>query len=264
MKMNDLAVVVSVAGEERYFEFASYFIPSFLKNNPITDLFVFTDNAGEIRKISVKPEIIDLEACFAKHPDVVKELEKRGLSDVDMEDHTGRYGFLHHHIFVSALLPIAENYLKSERYSHILKVDCDGYFAGGDMISLLKEDIKRDGEYDLYLVERKHRFMQSYGGSPGVGFTLWRKGGDFIPAYIGDFHRSEQVTILGLVKTRRVRARILTRPGYHFVRPFWQAKNRGWTFTKEMASQFLPAYFHLYGVHALENLKKLEEWFGNV
>lgn len=263
MNMNDIAVVVSVAGAERYFEFASYSIPSFLRNNPTTALFVFTDNADKIRRISEEPEIVDLEECLAKYPDMVKRLKARGCSDIDMEDHTRRYGYLHHHIFISAMLPIAETHLERERYNHILKVDCDSYFAGGDLISLLKEDIKRDGECDLYLVARKHRLMQLYGGSPGVGFTLWRKGGDFIPAYVENFHRSEQVTILDLLKATRVRSKILSRPGYHFVRPFWQAKNKGWIFTKEMASQFLPAYFHLYGVHALKNLKKLEEWFGD-
>lgn len=267
--MNGIAVVVSVAGADSYFKFASHSIPSFLRNNISADLFVFTDNVGKIEKIGNSSggrfHIIDLMECFGKNLELIKGLEERGLSDKDMENHTKRYGFLHHHIFISALLPLAESHLKkSKQHSHILKVDCDSYFAGGDLMSLLKEDIKGDGWCDLHLVARKHRLMQSYGGGPGVGFTLWRKGSDFIPAYLRTFHRSEQVTILQLIKTRKVRAKILARPGYHFVRPFWQAKNGGWIFTREMASQFLPAYFHLYGVHALKNLKKLEEWFGNV
>lgn len=256
-----MAIVVSVAGEERYFEFASYFIPSFLKNNPTTDLLVFTDNAEKIRKISEEPKIIDLEDCFTKHPDAVKELEKRGRSDMDMEDRTRRYGFLHHHIFVSALLPISEWHLRDNgKYSHILKMDIDGYFAGGDMISLLKGDIRKIENIDLYLVERKHALMELYGGgTPGVGFTLWRIGGEFIPEYLKSFHGSEQLTILGL--RSRIRTKILSRPGYHFVRPFWQAKKTGRKFTKEQAEEFLPAYFHLHGIHARENMEKLEEWF---
>lgn len=262
--MRDMAVVVSVAGERQYFEFASYFIPSFLKNNPTTDLLVFTDNVREIRKISEEPEIIDLEECFAKHPDALKELEEKGCSDKDMEDRTRRYGFLHHHIFVSALLPISEWQLRDNgKYSHILKVDIDGYFAGGDMISLLKGDIRRTEHIDLYLVERKHVLMELYGGGvPGVGFTLWRIGGEFIPEYLKSFHRNEQGTILRL--RFRIRTMILSRPGYHFVRPFWQAKKTDRKFTKEQAEQFLPAYFHVHGIGAIENLKKLESWFSDV
>ena len=44
--------------------------------------------------------------------------------------------------------------------------------------------------------------------------------------------------------------------------PFEKARRTSKEFTKEIAEQFSPAYFHLLGTHALENLEKMEKWFG--
>ena len=261
--MRDIAVVMSVAGNGAYFEFASYSIPSFLRNNKSTDLFVFTDDMSRVERIAGADTgrlcIIDILGFFKKYEELVRNLEASGVTDEQMSDRTKRYGFLHHHIFVSALLPFAEYHLQEdERYSHILKIDCDSYFAGGDMMELVREDVLSSEDCELFLVERRHPLMEFYsGGKPGVGFTLWRKGSRFIPQYIGQFNGTEQVTILNLYRKKAVKTRILTRPGHHFVRPFWKNKD----VTKEMLEEFLPTYFHLHGIHGRENVKKLEEWF---
>lgn len=259
--MNEIATVVSVAGEEAYFEFAAVSIPSFLRNNRSTDLFVFTDNVEKIKRlgslITERLYIVDLKKCFARQRDMVQRLETIGVPDSEMADRTKRYGFLHHHVFVSALLPMAEYFMQDEeKYTHILKIDIDSYFAGGDMMGLVRRDVSQCEDHDLFLVERKHKLMEAY-GAPGVGFTLWRKGSNFISEYINRFHSTEQTTILDLYKKNKVKTKILKRPGHHFVRPFWKRDN----LTKDMLEEFLPAYFHLHGIHARENMKKLEKWF---
>lgn len=126
------------------------------------------------------------------------------------------------------------------------------------MMELVREDISHSEDCDLFLVERRHPLMEFYAsGKPGVGFTLWRKGSAFIPHYVGRFNGTEQLTILKIYKNNVVRTKMLMRPGYHFVRPFWKNKD----VTKEMLEEFLPAYFHLHGIHGRENVKRLEEWF---
>jgi len=263
--MKDIATVMAVAGEDAYFEFARYSIPSFLRNNKSVDLFVFTDDRPRIEQLqglhTGRLRIVSLNGCFKMWSWMVKRLEQAGLSDEEMIARTEKYGFLHHHVFVSALLPIAEYYLHGlGDYTHILKVDCDAYFAGGDMMTSVREDVHKAEGYDLFLVKRKHPLMESYGGGkPGVGFTLWKMGSNFIPEYVKRFQTTEQVTILQLYGKNIVKTKILSRPGYHFVRPFWKSAN----LTKNMLEEFLPAYFHLHGIHAKENLKKLEDWFGN-
>ena len=158
---------------------------------------------------------------------------------------------------------MAESVLKGKGYDYILKVDSDGYFAGGDMMAMVKADILSHPSIEIFMVERKHPLMAHYGGGiPGSGFTLWRIGSRFISEYRQNFTGSQQVTILNMRFSRNIFVKTLKRPGYHFVRPFWKAKTVGGEFTKEIASQFLPAYFHLHGQIALEAYEKLEGWFG--
>ena len=48
--MIEIATVMCVAGDPVFFKFASYSIPSFLRNNTSTDLHIFTDRPKEIEK----------------------------------------------------------------------------------------------------------------------------------------------------------------------------------------------------------------------
>lgn len=264
--MNEIATVVSIMGDDAYFKMASMSIPSFLKNNASADLFIFTDNVDRINKLkNISPNrvhIIDMPERFKEHESVIKDLTKKGMSEEDMKNHAGCFGYFHNQIFVGSLVPIAEDFFKDKKCSHILKIDVDSYFAGGDMMLMVKEEIRKAPGFDLYLVNRKHDLMCLYGGgAPGTGFALWRKGSNFATRYLEQFAGNFQNTILMLRSKRLIRIRIIERPGYHFVYPFEKAKRTNKVFTKEIASEFLPAYFHLHGIDALENMKKLDGWF---
>jgi len=266
--MSEIATVVSVMGDDTYFKMASVSLRSFLRNNISADLFIFTDSIGKVSKLRSfgldRVHIIDMPERFKKHENVINDLIKRGTSEEDMKNHNECFGYFHNQIFVSSLVPIAEDFLKDKKYSHILKIDVDSYFAGGDMIALVREEIQREPGFDLYLVARQHDLMSPYGGgAPGTGFTLWRKGSVFAARYLERFEGNFQNTVLKMRGKGLVRIKILERPGYHFVYPFKKARETNREFTKEIASEFLPAYFHLSGRDALENMKKMEEWFGD-
>lgn len=254
--MIELAVIVSIAGDEIYFKFASISIPSFLRNCHSVDLFVFTDRPEEIERLgntsNDRFNVIDLNKQFNQHDKLISQFRAK-IVPIDS---------LHKNIFVSPLLPIAEEFLKNKKYNHILKIDCDSYFAGGDVMQLVKEDIHRNSGYELYLIERTHELMSYYDkNKPGTGFVLWKKGGEFINKYINNFGHHFQPSILNMVYSGKIKTKILDRPGYHFVYPFLKAERVGKEFTKEIASQFLPAYFHLNSKNAYKNMEIMKKWF---
>jgi hypothetical protein len=265
--MSGIATIVSIMGDDAYFKMATVSIASFLKNNTSADLFIFTDNIDKVSKLkNISPDrvhIVDMLDRFKECEEMIKDLSKKGCSEEEMQKHADHIGHFHRQIFVGSLVPIAEGFFKDKKYSHILKIDVDSYFAGGDMMQMVEEEIKKAPEFDLYLVKRTHDLMCHYAkGAPGTGFMLWRKESDFAPRYVEQYARSFQVTILKLRSRNLVRTKILSRPGYHFVYPFEKAKRINKEFTKEIASEFLPAYFHLLGSGALENIKIMDGWFG--
>ena len=61
-----LAVVMSVCGHKKYFEYAALSIQSFILSNPDYDLFVFTDNRKYFkdRCTSDKVHFIDFQSAL--------------------------------------------------------------------------------------------------------------------------------------------------------------------------------------------------------
>jgi len=261
--MSEIATVVSVMGDDAYFKMASISIPSFLKNNTSADLFIFTDNIDRVNELrNISPNRVHVVDMFERFKGS-KDLLKRARVEEDTRTQIEQCGHAHRQAFIAPLIPIAEDYFKDKKYSHILKIDVDSYFAGGDMMLMVEEEIRKAPQFDLYLVDRTHDLMCQYGrGSPGTGFTLWRKGSDFASRYAEQFAVSFQVTILTMRRKNLFRTNILSRPGYHFVYPFEKAKRINKEFTKDVASAFLPAYFHLLGTGIFEKMKTMEEWFG--
>jgi len=262
--MMEITAVMCIAGDSMFFKYASYSIPSFLRNNPSTDFFAFTDKPEKLEKhkaVSSKFNIVDIRTYRESRRVLVQALKSKGRSEETLQKHADFYGYRFEDIYPIIMPPMAEETLKSKGYSYILKVDSDSYFASGDMMALVRKDVIANRHAELFLVERKHPDMKSK-TAPGSGFTLWKIGSWFIPEYIKQFHGSQQLTIQQLRNKFRSRTKTLQRPGYHFVHPFRHASNMGREFTKEMALRFAPAYFHLYGPTAIESMEKLEKWFG--
>lgn len=264
--MIKIVAAMCVVGDSVYFKFASHSIPSFLRNNTDTDLCVFTDKPAEIEQylsLSDRLKIVRIKDYFDNHPEDIEKFKNKGRTEEAMQSHKERYGYAFRDVFPAAMPPMADEALKNKGYTHILKIDSESYFAGGNMMALVKAEVESMPHVEVFLVERKHPAMEHYGGgAPGSGFTLWRIGSRFIPEYRRSFTGSQQVTILNMRFSQKVSVKILRRPGYHLVRPFWKAESTGKEFTKKMAEAFLPAYIHLYGMHALRHYKMLEEWFG--
>lgn len=257
-----ILVSMSVAGHDMYFDFASYSIPSFLNNCKGVKLIVFTDNVSKLEKykdISDNLIIADFNKAFQEHKKNMPNVIAKSLDN----DKVSYGDYNHNHILVSSLLPMAHyEALNMDDIQYIIKVDCDGYFAGENMIESVAKDISKVPDYDLYLVDRTHKWMGLFGkGLPGVGFTMWKKNGNFIKEYNNLFDGNEQGTIVfKCFINKKVKTNILLNPAYHFVFPFHpkhMKKKRN--FVKQDLEQFLPAYFH---VHKIEELQKMKLWFG--
>lgn len=250
---------MSVCGHETYFKCALISINSYAINCNYP-LYVFTDNPDYFQPYLddwINVNILNFDQYFDAYKHHFISIEPK-IADYIKE--IKYHGYVHHHIKVAGLLPMAQCYFADEDIDWILKVDCDGYFAGGDVIDhFVKETFpKMDREYDLVLIERKHQWMYCLKSrAPGVGFTLWRKAGTFIKDYIEHFVDEEQKTILLNVSNKITSTALVKRPGYHFVYPF----KRNPRFTKEHAKLFLPAYFHLGGSNVHEQMLCFKHWF---
>ena len=264
----NIATVVSVCGHDKYFDLASISIPSFLKNCPDADLFVFTDNIKKIKSIGGKNprfHVEDFNFLYNKYYnkiDFINNYIPKNFKNMKY------YNYVHDHIKVAAVLPMANFYLQ-DKYSHILKIDIDGYWVGNVLNKLITEEESVINENDVLLVERRSLLMvriTKY--RPGVGFTLWKSSSKFIELYLQNFIGTEQETIWRItgckwgkfheLLIKQLKFHLLKRPGYHFVYPFTCNKD----FNKEQASEFIPAYFHCGGQDVYEQLRTLERWFG--
>jgi len=264
--MINIVVAMCVAGDPMFFEFASHSIPSFLRNNPDTDLRIFTDKPNKVERylsLSNRIGIINIKSYFDNHPEDVDKFRRKGRTEEIMREHVERYGFMFDDVYPASMPAMADEALRGKGYTHILKIDSESYFAGGNIMAMVRKEVESRPHVEVFLVERKHPAMEHYGGGvPGSGFTLWRIGSRFIPEYCAKFDGSQQMTILAMRFNPKVHVHILQRPGYHLVRPFAKAEATGKVFTREMMEEFLPAYIHLFGKNALRYYKTLEEWFG--
>ena len=123
--MTEIATIVSVMGDDMFFKMAQISIPSFLENNASSDLFVFTDNVDKINKLRHIPpnrlHAIDMIERFKAH----RELLKRARVEEDAKTQMDRYGRIHRQLFIAPIVPVAEEFFKDKKYSHILKIDID-------------------------------------------------------------------------------------------------------------------------------------------
>jgi len=253
------AVVMVVAGHKKYFEYAKFCISSFARHCPLTPLGVFTDKPKEMKKAYKKFKTIEIYDINAF--DDVKEV---GILKKNSRPAQAYLGYVHDHKLIASLFPMAEAVYKDRsKITHLIKIDCDGYFAGGNLMTLLKRDLINDPDYDLYLVARTdERMSLQRTRTPGVGFTVWKKGGRFLPNYVKRFGGCEQDTIMNMMK--EIPTKVLPRPGYHFVFPFSKKSmkkviDKFGPYTRKELVKYLPAYFH---VHYYPSMDQMEEWFG--
>ncbi len=258
-----ISAVVSVCGDDQYFDFADISIPSFLRANRGTTLHVFTDR---VERFAERDGLVvhDYDECL-------RELrEERGDTLQRMSTLMGadfnNNGVQHTHAYVAFLPLLAEKFVDSD---WLLKVDVDAYFVG-DILSDLSEQLNYCGidfTHDLYLVSRtRGDIMKLFAGVPGVGFTLWRRGASFVERYVQKFDGNEQNTILVVagyqhsVKTTDY-CGILIREECHVCYPFYQAGVNGRELEKSDVDEWVPCYLHLRGPNQLEKLQILKGWY---
>ncbi len=254
-----IGTIMVVAGDQKYFDYASISIPSFLRTNgKATALFVVTDRFEEIRVYQSLGNLKVIQYANAIPP--IAEIN----AELIAKQHRPTYPRSTWNIqtkFFNVIPPMAQHILGAN-FTHILKVDCDSFFTG-DIITPLRAEI--ESGYGLYLVERKDpRMVVRDMLLPGVGFYMWptaNPDGGFAALYRQCFVRIEQKTIntlhagsIELIKTKQ-----LTNPAFHVIYPF--KKNP--KFTKADAEAFGPAYFHLDGLNTdvYQNQLKMERWF---
>lgn len=257
----NIAVVMSVCGAQEYFDCASISIPSLLRTCPGVTLYVITDRLEEIRVYGGLGDVrlihYNSEKTWEDAAKVIRstkskwtEFRRRKWNSDGKWSHISNY--------IGTIIPIAQHVISQTcQFTHILKVDCDSYFAGeGYMDKVLEETVSG---HELYLAQRVHPEMVCQKSlNPGVGFYVWSIKGRFARQYVDQYLHNEQSTINCQLKGRWKKV-LATHPGYHFVYPF--VKNPD--FGKADAERFLPAYFHLnmFQANAYKNLLRMDRWF---
>jgi hypothetical protein len=248
-----IEVVMSVCGDDQYFEMSKISIPSFLRSNPTAKLHIFTDRPKEIEP-TYKCEVYDFN-------EAVKNIDKptRYAMELKMADFDNN-GVFHSHANVALLPLLAERVCSSDA---ILKIDVDSFFVG-DICNAV-EGLLRAINVDLILVERtRGDVMVPYGGLPGVGFLMWERGGRFVPGYTHFFTGNEQETILALYAEGVLSSGTISEFNYHICYPFKRAEQLGTRLTKKIIDKWIPFYIHVCGPGQIEKLKKLENWYGKL
>ena len=256
----NIATVMTVMGDQKYFDFASISIPSFLRNCPSSRLFVITDRLHEIRIYrGIRDfDVIEYKSLPAK---LKGRLQKNIFPKV--KDYCREYkrpGRIMRGNHYSMIVPVAQHVIGPlKAFTHILKVDIDSYFAGGDVIAHAAEVVGEQA--DVGYVLRKHPEMVCLKGErPGSGFMLWKKTSTFAELYDTHFLGHDQGTFQKLVRDANslgLKVKAIEHPGCHFVYPFFCNPD----FSKADAERFLPAYFHLTDPDLYEHQLKMDRWF---
>ena len=108
--MMEIAVVMCVAGDPMFFKYASYSIPSFLRNNPSTDFFAFTDKPKKMERykaISARFNIVDIRTYRENHQSLVQALRIKGRGDEALQRHADFYGYRFEDIYPIIMPPMA-------------------------------------------------------------------------------------------------------------------------------------------------------------
>lgn len=248
-------------GDPMYYDLAQLSAPSFLWNNPSSDLVIFTDQPERFSQLKTDFKRVAVEnypdwlSAFKDVVDVLETKIDHGRADFKYTDH------FHKHIYIAAFIPVLQRYAEQRGYHWCLKVDADSYFAGGDLFDTLRQDTAGwTDKKDLYVVEQCHPEMHYFDecGVPTAGFIMWKTSGKFCDRYLAGFHENEQATFWDrLGDGTYLRTCRLLRPGYHMVYPF----HKNPEFSKADASRFFPAYFHLGGVNLVRQQQLMDGWF---
>ena len=108
--MINIAAVMCIAGDPMFFKFASYSIPSFLRNNTSTDLHVFTDRPEMIEKyqrLSERLTINNLNKYFDENKELVEKFKSKGRTREILRTRLENYGFNFEEVF-PVMMPIME------------------------------------------------------------------------------------------------------------------------------------------------------------
>jgi hypothetical protein len=254
--MHQLAVITGVIGDQDYYNCASLSIPSFLRNCPNYPLIVFTDKPDIIKqyKITNMLYVINIEHMMKKYVRQNENIYKRHPKEVLHIQYKGRQRI--QNLFWASIIYVWGEYIVREllpNYTHILRIDCDSIFIGGNVLINIFNDL---GNHDMCMVERSHPAMLIIAKEkPGSGFTLWRIASEFMNEYVGRFNLNDQHTVHQVFDLfcQQDNAILLSNPSYHFMYPFVKNLN----FSRDQARNLLPACFHLGGNNAYENMKKL-------
>lgn len=255
-----ICFTLSICGEA-YKEMGVNMLESFL-SSVSADICIFTDDtpfwmsqAEKFSKIGgERCHILSFDDCLEAVPELlVKKIEN--LTTASMVN-IKRPEKPHKHSVVSLVHLLAQIHIDSE---YIVKIDADTLFVG-DIIPDLEKEIENFSA-ELYLVDRGHDHCFHWrGATPGCGFTMWERSGDYLVSYVRYYARDEQFTICRVLP-KKIPTHIIARNGLHLVYPFKQQARSKRVFTKEMLDTHLPAYIHLDAPGIEEKQAQIKQWY---
>ena len=238
---------------------ATIAVPSFLKHHKIP-LYIVVDELAEKMLRGINSKYLRM-VRVEKYREIAAEQVKIKDFYVFPYDRDGDSDKAY-----TSLKPMIMERVISEiapETEYILSMDADTIFSGNIINKVEAELNKVNHAYDLYMVARNDpRMLKTRAGSPGSGFTLWKKSSRFIKNFRNHYieryagpHGGSQ----NLINALRVSMNsfLFTDPLLHMVSPDLQNP----ALTDAEIWEMQPAYIHLHGRNSYQRLLRFKAVF---
>jgi len=261
---NEVIAPIMIVCKERYAKCARIAIETFLKHHD-TKLYVVVDYTAYkvLSNIKSRNLIIIPIGKYRKAAAADVSVDKFHVFKYDEDgDHDRAY---------SSLKPLIMDKVIDEfspESKYVLSLDADTLFSGNILNKVIKKLDEVKHKFDLYMVERTDPRLSLVGAkSPGSGFTLWKREGNFIKLFRKNYGPGcagrgggSQDLINRLRK--KIPSMLFKDPFLHFVSPDIRCRkvNKRELTNKEILT-YKPAYIHLHGANSYARLQRFEKLF---
>ena len=261
---NEVIAPIMIVCKERYAKCARIAIETFLKHHD-TKLYVVVDYTAYkvLSNIKSRNLIIIPIGKYRKAAAADVSVDKFHVFKYDEDgDHDRAY---------SSLKPLIMDKVIDEfspESKYVLSLDADTLFSGNILNKVIKKLNKVEHKFDLYMVERTDPRLSLVGAkSPGSGFTLWKREGNFIKLF-KKAYRSKHAgkgggsqDLINILR-KRIPSMLFRDPLLHFVSPDYKFNvKKPMSYTPEEILKLKPAYIHLHGANSYDRLVRFRKIF---
>lgn len=251
---------IIIVCRKRYALLATIAVETFLRHHDVP-LYIVADEIGEKKLAYINSKNLQI-IRVEKYREIVAD--QIGVKDyhIFVYDRDGRSDRAYSSLKPLIMERVISEYAPESKY--ILSMDADTMYSGNIIDKVILELDRVNHEFDMYMVARNdRRMLRTRAGSPGSGFTLWKKESRFIKNFrercssrMGDRVGGGSQNLVNAVRTS-MSSMLFTDPLLHMVSPDLQNPR----ITDQEISKMKPAYIHLHGRNSYTRLQRFKRVF---